>query len=304
MTSSLIRDEQNSLRISIAITLLLGASAVLVGVYARSSAIVFDGMYSLVDVVITVTALGVVRLIATEGSRRFQYGFWHLEPLMEVFGGAALVLSCIYAAITAVSDLRTGGGGEAKYGAGLLWVVGTGLVAFAMTVVMGRAAKRTGSGLLALDARGWLVSGGLSFGIAAGFAAALLLGTGPWKQWVRYADGVVLLAVSVAMLPVPIRGIVQAAKEVAQVASAGLDARVSSVVAAFVAEHGFSGFSTYVAKAGRVTFVEVEILVPEDGDAGVIKRLDALRARLSSELTKDGSRVWLTVGITSDKQWL
>lgn len=297
-------DEQKSLAVSIAITMVLGASGVVMGIYARSSAIVFDGMYSLVDVAITLTALWVARLIASEGSRRFQYGFWHLEPLMELFGGAALVLSCIYAAITALSDLKTGGGAEADFGAGLVWVLCTGTVGFVMAVVMRRAAKRTGSGLLALDARGWLVSGALSAGIAAGFVVALVLSTGRWSDWVRYADGGVLLMVSIAMLPVPIRGMVTAAKEVAQVASPDLDQRVSTITAAFIASQGLDGYSTYVAKAGRVIFVEVEILVQGDAPSGVVALLDALRDQLFDDLSGSASRVWLTVGVTSERKWL
>lgn len=297
-------DEQKSLAVSIAITMVLGASGVVMGIYARSSAIVFDGMYSLVDVAITLTALWVARLIASEGSRRFQYGFWHLEPLMELFGGAALVLSCIYAAITALSDLKTGGGAEADFGAGLVWVLCTSTVGFVMAVVMRRAAKRTGSGLLALDARGWLVSGALSAGIAAGFVVALVLSTGRWSDWVRYADGGVLLMVSIAMLPVPIRGMVTAAKEVAQVASPDLDQRVSTITAAFIASQGLDGYSTYVAKAGRVIFVEVEILVQGDAPSGVVALLDALRDQLFDDLSGSASQVWLTVGVTSERKWL
>lgn len=304
MLNSDVRYEQTWLRVSIAVTLVLGASGVLIGVYARSRAIVFDGMYSLVDVVVTVAALGLVRLIATEGSRRFQYGFWHLEPLMEVFGGAALVLACLYAAVNAYTDLRLGRASDANVGTALLWVVWTALVGLTMTILMSRAAKRTGSGLLALDARGWLVSSALSGGIAGGFALALLLKTGPWSGWVRNADSLVLLAVSVALIPLPLRGIVRAGKEVAQIASTDLEERVSSLMAAAVADQGFQAYSSYVAKAGRVTFVEIEILTGATAPSDLVGRLDALRQRVAAELSKDGCKVWLTVGVTAEEKWL
>ena len=39
-------------------------------------------MYSFVDVVPTMVSLIVVKLIARGSSHRFQYGYWHLEPLV------------------------------------------------------------------------------------------------------------------------------------------------------------------------------------------------------------------------------
>ena len=76
--------EQGTLKFSIALTVFLGVLGVASGLATGSQAIIFDGMYSFVDVVPTVVSLLVVKLIARGTSRRFQYGYWHLEPLVAV----------------------------------------------------------------------------------------------------------------------------------------------------------------------------------------------------------------------------
>ena len=83
--------EQGVLRLSIAASLLLAAAAVVFGLLANSSLIIFDGIYGLIDVVMTWLSLLVARLIALSTStdalqsrlnQRFTMGFWHLEPIV------------------------------------------------------------------------------------------------------------------------------------------------------------------------------------------------------------------------------
>jgi predicted Co/Zn/Cd cation transporter (cation efflux family) len=56
--------EQATLKFSIALTVVLGVVGVASGLATGSQAIIFDGMYSFVDVVPTIVSLIVVKLIA------------------------------------------------------------------------------------------------------------------------------------------------------------------------------------------------------------------------------------------------
>src|SRR4051812_49477370 len=103
------RTEQGTLKFSIALTVLLGVLGVASGLVTGSQAIIFDGMYSFVDVVPTVVSLLVVKLIARGTSHRFQYGYWHLEPLVALLRDAILAVACIYAAVDAVNAISSGG---------------------------------------------------------------------------------------------------------------------------------------------------------------------------------------------------
>ncbi len=97
--------EQSTLKFSIALTVFLGVLGVASGLATGSQAIIFDGIYSFVDVVPTIVSLVVVKLIAQGSSHRFQYGYWHLEPLVAVLRDSILVVACIYAGIDAVNGL-------------------------------------------------------------------------------------------------------------------------------------------------------------------------------------------------------
>lgn len=295
--------EQGLLKLSIGVTLVVGLAGIGSGLVIGSQAIVFEGMYSLVDVVLTVASLMVSRLVAHEGSKRFQYGYWHLEPLVEAFGGAILALACIYAAVNAVDGLLTGGH-EVAYGFGAFWAVVLCVVGMVMWAYMGRHARALESGLLALDSRSWLVTGLLSLALLIGFGIAVALEGGQYEAWVPYVDSLVLLCIAVAMLPVPLMATWGAMREVLQLAPDELDRQVQSVMDAVIAEKGFLDYSSHVVKMGRARFVEIHILVPPDFVFGTIAYPDSIRDDIARRLDAHGPQFWLTVDFTADRSWM
>src|SRR6476620_12358485 len=112
--------EQGTLKFSIVLTICLGWLGVASGIVTGSQGIIFDGMYSFVDVVPTIVSLIVVKLIAHGSSHKFQYGYWHLEPLVAVLRDSILIVACIYAVVDAINSLASGGS-DVAYGIAALW---------------------------------------------------------------------------------------------------------------------------------------------------------------------------------------
>ncbi|MGH8038635.1 MAG: cation diffusion facilitator family transporter [Stenotrophomonas sp.] len=294
--------EQRVLKFSIGVTVAVSATGFTGGLLVGSQAILFDGVYSLVDVALTLVALAVLRLLGREGSSRFQYGYWHLEPMVEALGGAILALACIYAVANSIIGLTTGGhavqAGPALMWASLLCVSNLGMAAFVRT-----RAIRLQSALLWLDVRAWLLSGMMSLAVVLAFVIALMLRGGEHEHWIPYLDPLVLALISIAVLPVPLRGAWKAMREVLQVAPDSLDARVQTVMKQFVAEHGYLDFTSHVAKMGRMRFVEIHILTHPDTVIGTIGNVDALRDEIAERLDARGSEFWLTIDFTADPAW-
>jgi cation diffusion facilitator family transporter len=294
--------EQRTLQFSIALTVFLGLLGVASGLVTNSQAIIFDGMYSFVDVVPTVVSLLVVKLIARGTSHRFQYGFWHLEPLVAVLRDAILAVACIYAAIDAIKAL-TSGGHEVEYGRAALWAGILCVIGFSMTLFLRRRAKALQSPMLEVDARSWVVSTFLSLGLLIGFAIAAALAGTAWQAWIPYLDAIALLSMALIMLPMPLIGLWRSMSDVLQVAPNELDARVHAVMDGVVKEHQFLEYSSYIAKAGRGRFVEIHVLVTPQTRME-IATADAIRADVSTRLNAGSPTFWLTIDFTADRRWL
>lgn len=295
--------EQHQLRLSIGVTFLVGAACVTVGLAMRSQAIAFDGFYSLVDVVLTAGSLLVSRLVSSEGSRRFQFGYWHLEPLLVVFNASVLTVICSYAAFAALHDLLSGGH-ELAFGFGAAWAAIMGVASMGMALLMRRQAVALGSVLLQLDARGWLIGGCISVAVLVGFMLAALIEGGRFDHWTRYIDSSILLVLTLALLPLPLSSLWQALREVLQLAPNELDQRVRKVMEAMVAERGYLAFASYVAKIGRMRFIDIHILLELTHPLGSMGDVDKVRSEIAQRLGSDIRVEWLTITFTGKREWM
>jgi len=295
--------EQDALKVSIVVTALTGMAGIVAGVMIGSRAIIFDGMYSFVDVMLTFGALTVSKLIIKEPNRRFQFGYSHLEPLVAAVESAILVTVCIYAAINAVQGLMSGGN-AVSYGFGLLWAGVMCVSGMAMAVYMGRLARAQDSILLTVDARGWIMSGLLSLALLVAYGIAMALDGSAYSHWVPYVDPAVLLCMSLALLPIPLKTLFITIRDVLELAPKDFDQRVRSVLDTLTKERGFLRYSSHVAQVGRVKFVEIHILVPTDFRVETVQAVDDIRREIAARLEASWPQTWLTVDLTADPEWM
>jgi predicted Co/Zn/Cd cation transporter (cation efflux family) len=295
--------EQAQLRFSITVTFLVGAASVAFGLLLHSQSIAFDGFYSLVDVVLTTGSLAVSRLITHDGSRRFQFGYWHLEPLVVMLNATVLTITCTYAAITAVHDLSDGGH-EIRFGVGAGWAALAGVFSMAMALTMRHRARKLGSALLELDAKGWFIGASISLAVLVGFGIAAAIRGGSLDRWTPYIDSSVLLLLTIALLPLPLGSLWQAMREVLQLAPDALDSHVRSVMREIVTERGYLDFASYVAQIGRMRFIDIHILLPAEAELGTIAAVDEVRSEIAARLGGDIRAEWLNIMFTSKQGWM
>ncbi len=300
MTES--RREQRVLLVSTALTVALAVGGVVVGLLAGSMAIVFDGLFSFIDVAMSVIALFVARLVVREADRRFQYGYWHIEPMALAFNGGMLVLLCLYAFVNAVGSLLSGGS-EVVLGWALGYSAAAAVLGFGMWWYERRANRTVESEFISLDLRSWLMTGAASAALLVAFVVAWALQRSTYAYLAPYVDPAVLAVLSLAFVALPVGTLKHAVSEVLLMAPAELDASVRAALDAIVAEHGFLGYTSYVAKVGRGRFIEVNLLMEPDRDIGTARALDEIRSQIADALDARWPQAWLTVNFTADEAW-
>src|SRR5690349_7889327 len=97
--------EQRLLATSMATTIVFAVASIGFGLWLGSKSVTFDGFYDLIDAAMTGIALLTVRLIARGEDRRFQYGYWHLEPMLALLNGLVLSFACVYAFLDGLNGL-------------------------------------------------------------------------------------------------------------------------------------------------------------------------------------------------------
>jgi predicted Co/Zn/Cd cation transporter (cation efflux family) len=291
--------EANLLKASIAATILVAGAGVVIGLLSGSMSIVFDGLFSSIDAVIGVITLIVARLLASEGNHRFQYGYWHLEPLVLALNSSVLVLLCGYAFLNGVMGLMTGGH-ALRFDMGLVYAGITTVVCFGMMGWLRYQNSRLESELIGVEVASWMMSGVITAALLLAFAGALALKDTQWAHLTPYVDPLALTILAPAVLPVPLRTAIQAFREIFLITSRDMDAEVKAVAAEVVKEQGFKSFRSYAVEVGRARFVEISFLVPADLPVTSVADFDAIRHDIGERLGGVGPEFWLTIVFTGD----
>jgi predicted Co/Zn/Cd cation transporter (cation efflux family) len=291
--------EASLLKVSIGATIAVAGAGVIIGLLSGSMSIVFDGLFSSVDSVVGIITLIVARLLASEGNHRFQYGYWHLEPLVLALNSSVLVLLCGYAFLNAVLGLLTGGH-ALRFDMGVVYAAVVAAVCFAMVVYLRRADERIESELIGLEVQSWLISGVITLALLVAFAGALAIKDTRWEYLTPYVDPAVLALLAPAVVLGPLRTARQAFAEIFLITSREMDADVQAAAAAAVAKYGFTNFKSYAVEVGRARFIEISFLVPADMPVNSVADFDAIRHEIGTTLGGEGPEQWLTIVFTSD----
>ena len=295
--------EQWALKVSIAASALIGVMGIGGGLMIGSRAIMFDGMYGFVDVMLTFGSLAVSKLVTREPSPQFQFGYWHLEPMVGAVQSAILATACLYGVVNAILALMSGGY-DVSFGYGTIWAGVMSVLGMVMAAYINWRARSQRSLLLEIDYRSWLLSGVLSIALLASYGIAIWLKDTTHREWVPYIDPMMLLLLSFALLPMPVKILFDAMREVLEVAPEELDRRVRAVMDELVRDRGFLKYSSYVSQVGRVRFVEIHILVPRGFRVETVDAVDSFRREIETRLDAAWPHVWLTVDMTANPEWI
>jgi predicted Co/Zn/Cd cation transporter (cation efflux family) len=303
--------EQHLLVTSIAATLVIGALGLAFGFLTGSFAIMFDGVYATIDASMAALGLGVARLILKDALRkdedspkaeRYQYGFWHLEPMVLALNATMLTLAAGFALVSAIM-LILEGGTEVEFDLALPYAVVVAAACFAMALRQRRRNRALGSAFVALDAKGWLMSGSITTALLVGFAIGFALEGTPSAWMQPYVDPVVLALVCLIVLPLPFSDLREAMSGILRVAPEDLDTHVRGIAEAARIRHGFTDHYTYVARVGRATLIEITFVTPPGWEVQGIGQLDRIRQEVGEALGGKGPDRWLTIAFTEDPAW-
>ena len=305
------QSEERVLKLSLVFTFILAVFGIGAGIATGSSAVLFDGIYCIIDGVFTLLGLALARLIHLDANqscgalpgfaRRFHSGFWHLEPILLALSAMGLLLVDVYAFFGAVSTLWNGGH-SVNFSIAVLFC---GFSLFLCGIIIFyefRANKKIKSALIALDMRSWLLSAAMAMALLLGFAF-VFFNRGNSSAFQAYVDPVILCFLALVMLPIPFKTLIEAGKDILLITPIELDEKVTGLVQELVEKYRFLTGYHYVSRVGRSLTVEIHLVLPKDYPIHCVSFFDEIRCQISESVGEVGPDRWLTVCFTADERW-
>ncbi|MFT7258902.1 MAG: cation diffusion facilitator family transporter, partial [Glaciecola sp.] len=243
----------------------------------HSSAILFDGIYSLIAFFMALLTLKVANLVQMPDDDRFHFGYTAIEPTLNLFKSLIIIATCLYAVVGSVNSLMTGGN-SAEYGLAMIYGAFATLGCFAVSAYMKHQGKSLRSDLVGVDARTWFVDGVLSASILVGFALAYFIEQTSFATYAPLVDPILLILLGTAILPIPGKIMLDSLKEVINKAPPeAITAVIEKKLKQTLIDVPYEHVEVRISKRGRDLYILVHIIVAESFSVATISELDDIR---------------------------
>lgn len=278
-------NENRILTISALLASGFAGGGLVVGMLVGSLVIVFDGVYSLVSLLLTLLSLVASRYIRKPSDSQFPLGRAVFEPAVIAIKASVILLVVSYSLYSAVVALFTGGREvDASIATlfGAINVIGCG---FAWWFIAQKS-KRYSSGLIEAETKQWQMDTLLSVVVTVGFLVAFLVTMSPYAEYAVYVDPMMMLLMSFYFIKVPYDMLKSAMRELLMMsASKEICNTVDQGVIAAGEESDQEIELTSVTKVGHELWVNVDIR-PEENEMIAIEDIESTRRSLHKRLSK------------------
>ncbi|HHP0487887.1 TPA: cation diffusion facilitator family transporter [Vibrio harveyi] len=265
------------------------------GLLVGSIVIVFDGVYSLVSLLLTLLSLAASYYISKPSKSIFPFGKAVLEPIVIAIKAAVILVVVAFSLFSAVTALMTGGREvDASIATifGVVNVIGCGYAWW----FMAKKSRRFSSGLIEAEKKQWQMDTLLSVAVTVGFIAAWLVSLTPYAHYAVYADPMMMVLMGFYFLKVPFDMLVGALRELLMMTpSKELCQSVGKDVLEIekVTEHQLK--LAGVTKVGQELRVNVDVHV--DDDTLELDTLEHTRKQLTKRLSKHRFKLQLNLNV-------
>ncbi|WGV98898.1 cation diffusion facilitator family transporter [Vibrio sp. YMD68] len=293
------QNEKRVLSFSALLALGFATGGLTLGWFVGSLVIMFDGVYSLVSLLLTLLSLGASRYIQTPSEGTFPLGKAIIEPLVISIKAITILVIVGYSLYSAGVSMFNGGREvdvSIATAFGVVNVIGCG---YAWWYIANKS-KRFSSGLIEAESKQWQMDTLLSVAVTLGFVAAWLITLTQLSHYAVYADPMMMLLMSFYFIKVPVDMLKGAMKELLTMAPnkelcATVDNDVIAVDNEMKQDLGIE--LTAVTKVGNELRVSVDI----HSNSAQIKtsELEKTRKALTKRLSKLPLDLQLTMNLAS-----
>ena len=298
-----MNNEKQLLRFSVYGALLFALIAIIWGVLENSKIILFDGIYSLISVGLSIISLLTASFMAKQDFDRFPYGKEMIQPIIILGKFLVITILCLFAFFSGLSTLLSGGQ-EVDAGSGLIYSLIATVGCYLVHLFLTRKQKANGSGLVEAESQQWLMDTFLSFAVLGGFVLALGLGYTKWDYLTPYMDPLMVIVVSGYFLKVPITNMGLQIREVLDMkADTKYLDLCEQIVTDIEKEYNFQESFLRVSKSGPKLFIEIDFVVSPEGWQPTLAEQDNIREEILTKMKPISLKKWLNVAFTNDRKW-
>ncbi|RAU17571.1 cation transporter [Nitrincola tibetensis] len=225
------------------------------GIVSGSLAILFDGAYSFVSLVLSLLSVTALRWAESPADKTYNFGRILAEPLAIAIKGSVITLVCVVSLVSAIKTIHNGGR-EVEASLAIVFSLFSLLCCLITWQFLKRSNAQHSSALILAEEKQWLMDSLLSATVLIGFLLSWGLSYTEYSSFAVYVDPVLVLLASLYFIAVPLRMMVQGFNEILLMTpSPSLRHSVHQAMHGL----GIKPFQCKMAKVGSYLLLEVRI---------------------------------------------
>ena len=298
-----MKSEKNTLMLSASGALFFAVLGVVWGIVIDSSMIVFDGLYSLISLFLSILAIFITGYISKNDFEKFPFGKRVLEPLTVAFNSIVLTVMCSITFINSAKEILRGGkavDAELALGYSIISILGC-LIVYR---VLARNNKKICSDIIKAESNQWLMDTLVSVAVLVGFLICTILNKTSLAYLSKYIDPLMVVITSAIFIRVPITTLIKSFKEILnRNADKDINDEIYTIVKDVEKEYNFEESITRVSKIGKELRIEIDFVFNEQSKLNKLEEMDNVREYVYRSMSNIQLDKWLNVNFTGDKKW-
>lgn len=296
--------EQHALRLAIYGNIFFTIGGLGFAFYTNSQAVLLDGVFSAISLVLAVVTLYISRLLQRPNTDEYPFGYAVFEPLLNLAKGLIIGLVMLVSMLRAIDTLLAGGE-SIRVGGVLIYAVTATLACLGIALYMRGKAVDGGWPLVEVEVKNWFMDAVISGAVAGSFLLVWFLEGTAADPWLNYVDPVLVILIALFFLSIPF-GIIR--ENWAQLTGNAPPDDIAEPVRRTVDEvlpmFGVSETKLRHAQFGRMDYVQLYIILDNaQAQAFDAFKMDEIRNDLYQRLVLERPNITLDVVFTHDPVW-
>ncbi|MFO7728304.1 MAG: cation diffusion facilitator family transporter [Desulfonatronovibrio sp.] len=292
-----MKSEKHALILSAVAALVIGAMATAFTLMANSRAILLDGLFNVSYFAIALLTIRVARMSARPDDDLFPFGYGYFEAFINAFKGLLILGVSLFALFDSLVTIFKGGrdiiAGPAVIYSGLASLI------CVVVLLLLRSQRKGASPLVQADIQNWTVNSAISITVLLAFCLVWILEGTDWTHLLGYVDPVLVSLVVCISIGIPVRmawsaGMALLNRAPPPKVRQPVEAAIRSVLANLAAREVY----VRITQPGRVPYILVHVLLPEDHEPLTINIMDSYRFRILEAVAKIHQPVVIDVVFT------
>lgn len=297
--SNKITKEVLIINITTLVCFLFGIAGVVISILTASTAMLFDGLYSLIQSVFILLSGFVVKLLTKGDDEKYQFGYGAFEPFFIVVRVVVLLTVNYVLLYTAIKAMFTGGY-DVDSGPVIIYAIISIASCMVVATILNIASKKFKSPILKTESQSWVTDGLISTGVLVSFVIMTFIDSS--NPIVRYIDPFVSIILIVGVSPPLWKNMITNTKELLEAAPpVEIREKIDNIVASFVIKYNFKSFNVFSSKRGRVISIVIHIFIKKEKK---VEELDQNRMEILQSLKDEFPFSDIDIVFSIDPSWV